>query len=100
MSRVSFATRRKLTLCIAKTTCFCVDNTNVICHGLVCFQHGKVSLDIKREPFNRMNTFVLCLDKLAKSENGIGEYHCKCKALILRCLNYNPSNSFLLLLRL
>jgi len=82
MSRVSFATQSKLASCIAKTTGFCVHNTNVICRGLVCFQHGKVSLDIKRESFNRMSALLLCLDKLANNENGIGENHCKCTALL------------------
>ena len=82
MSRVSLATHIKSALCIAETTGFCVDNTNVICRGLVCFQHGKVSHDIKRESFNRMSALLLCLDKLANNENGIGENHCKCKALL------------------
>ena len=82
MSRVSFATQSKSALCIAEVAGFCVDNTNVICRGLVCFQHGKVSHDIKRESFNRMSALLLCLDKLANNENGIGENHCKCKALL------------------
>ena len=82
MIRMSFATQSKLVSCIAKTTGFCVDNTDVICRGLVCFQHGKVSHDITRESFNRVSALLLCLDKLVNNENGIGENHCKCKALL------------------
>ena len=60
MSRVTFATQSKSALCIAETIGFCVDNT-IFCQGLVCFQHGKVSHDIKREPFNRIGTLLPCL---------------------------------------